>query len=195
MFGKNAVNPLITYLLTDADWYMREVAAKALGRIGDKRAVEPLITALEDPSMDVRETATWALGKLADPQAIPRLTSLLGDLDDVLVADNAEWALEQIGQPAVAALTDVLHDDDERKRARAAYVLMSIKDVSVYEPVLVLLADESSFVRFHAVAALAAIGGTRAIEPIKGLRNDPDHEVRNLVCQILLELEAKGDDK
>jgi HEAT repeat protein len=53
---------------------VREAAAETLGRIGDARAVEPLITALNDEIEDMRRTAAeglaaiYRLGKLDDAQ-------------------------------------------------------------------------------------------------------------------------------
>ena len=41
-----------------------EQAAVALGKIGDKKEVEPLIAALKDRDSDVREQAAVALGRL-----------------------------------------------------------------------------------------------------------------------------------
>ena len=42
-------------------------AAEALGRLGDPRAVEPLIDTLWDDDARVRTKAAWALGMLGDP--------------------------------------------------------------------------------------------------------------------------------
>lgn len=41
-------------------------AARALGKIGDPRAVNPLVKALEDPHPDVQTTAQKALAKLQE---------------------------------------------------------------------------------------------------------------------------------
>ncbi len=42
-------------------------AAEALGKIGDARAVEPLIAALKDSDEDVRQAAAEARGRLGAP--------------------------------------------------------------------------------------------------------------------------------
>ncbi|QYZ80207.1 HEAT repeat domain-containing protein [Methanofollis formosanus] len=69
-------------------------AAEALGRIGDSRAVAPLIKALEgDPDPRVRTKAAWALGRLGDPRAQRPLLRALGDRDDD-VQEIAGEALE-----------------------------------------------------------------------------------------------------
>lgn len=50
--------------LTDRDHEVREEAAKALGMIGDKKAVEPLNEALKDTDAKVRREAELALARL-----------------------------------------------------------------------------------------------------------------------------------
>jgi HEAT repeat protein len=45
-------------------------AAESLARLGDTRAVDPLIETLRDGDWRVRQKAAWALGYLGDPRAI-----------------------------------------------------------------------------------------------------------------------------
>ena len=52
-----------------ADVRVRMVAANALGDIGSKKAVTPLIEALKDPDFNVRRCAALALAKIGDPEA------------------------------------------------------------------------------------------------------------------------------
>ena len=59
--GEPAVELLIGFLSDENGNY---IAARALGQIGDVRAVEPLIKALEDNDEDVRKAAKEALHKL-----------------------------------------------------------------------------------------------------------------------------------
>ncbi len=54
-------------------------AASALGKFGDERAVETLITALGDEHGDVRWGVASALGKIGDPIAIPALEKATSD--------------------------------------------------------------------------------------------------------------------
>lgn len=60
---EEAIGPLCEALERD-NIYVRELAAKALGGIGDKKAVEPLKKALNDEDMDVREVAKEAIKKI-----------------------------------------------------------------------------------------------------------------------------------
>ncbi len=51
-------------LLRHAKWSVRMQAAEALGKLGDKRAVAPLLETLNDRHEDVRPAAKTALRKL-----------------------------------------------------------------------------------------------------------------------------------
>ncbi|NVO65897.1 HEAT repeat domain-containing protein [Methanofollis tationis] len=57
-------------------------AADALGRIGDERAVEPLIAAMKDPDPRVRKKAAWALGQIGDIRGQRPLLEAIRDEDD-----------------------------------------------------------------------------------------------------------------
>lgn len=64
--GRPSVEILIEYL-EDDDWLVREAAADLLGKIGDVRAVEPLMKRLEqDKDTGVKELAIKALGLIGD---------------------------------------------------------------------------------------------------------------------------------
>lgn len=64
--GRPSVEILIEYL-DDDDWLVREAAADLLGKIGDVRAVEPLMERLEkDKDTGVKELAIKSLGLIGD---------------------------------------------------------------------------------------------------------------------------------
>ncbi|MEI6292495.1 MAG: HEAT repeat domain-containing protein [Methanomicrobiales archaeon] len=60
-------------MLEDPDPGRRWKAAESLARLGDTRAVDPLIHTLSDEDWRVRQKTAWALGYLGDPAAIPAL--------------------------------------------------------------------------------------------------------------------------
>jgi HEAT repeat protein len=77
--------------LNDSDWQVRQSPAKALGKRGDKQAVEPLIQVLKDEDKwvragsqynSVRAEAAVALGQLGDVRAIGPLIEALKDSQD-----------------------------------------------------------------------------------------------------------------
>jgi HEAT repeat protein len=100
MIGKPAAEHL-TKALKDKDSWVRMYAAGALRKIGDGRAVGPLIEVLKDEDKDVRRYAAWALGNIRDKRAAGPLTKALKD-EDIFVRVTAAWALRRIkGKRAV----------------------------------------------------------------------------------------------
>ena len=60
-------------MLSSDDVGKRWKAAESLARMGDPRAVDPLIHALEDEDWRVRQKVVWALGYIGDPRAVQPL--------------------------------------------------------------------------------------------------------------------------
>lgn len=98
--GKSPVGPLIATLgdpQTTTD--VREDAARALGEIGDARAIEPLASALEDNEASVRRAAAVALRRMGDARA------------DAPLASAIDAALKRLfSSPGEGALSDELRD-------------------------------------------------------------------------------------
>lgn len=77
-------------------------AARALGEIGDERAVDPLINALSCKSAETREAVADALGNIGDERAMERLNAILDDRY-INVREHAKSSIEKIrgrAQPA-----------------------------------------------------------------------------------------------
>ncbi len=81
--------------LKDGDRYVRMIAADALGRIGDPRAVGALKEALNDGDASVRRSVVVALGHIGDVRAIEVLIEASKD-ENANVRRNAAEALEKI---------------------------------------------------------------------------------------------------
>lgn len=82
---------LIESLKTE-EWSVRRGAVAALrdkkDRRAAKRAVEPLIHALEDEAYDVRYLAAQALGEIGDNRAVGPLIKLLKDEDELVRSED-----------------------------------------------------------------------------------------------------------
>ncbi len=89
-------------LLADEEARVRRRAALAVGRVGLREGVEPLLPLLSDAEPEVRQMAAFALGLLADRSARPALTTALKDADPVVQGRAAE-ALGNIGERGDAA--------------------------------------------------------------------------------------------
>lgn len=80
----DATPSLVSALLGDAEEWVRKSAAKALGILGSRKAVLPLIQALDDASHMVRKNAARSLGLIGGPDALQALTRVLSDQDPIL---------------------------------------------------------------------------------------------------------------
>ena len=203
ILGKiGAVEPLINALKND-DSVVRNFAASALGRIGDARAVEPLIEALRAWSEKLflsgyrrpfinteRVTAARALGEIGDARAVQ---PLINDLENGFWAktrQTAAFALGKIGNArAVEPLIKALKDNDDDVRFKAADALGNIGDVRAIEPLINALKDNDKFVRWKAANALGDIGDVRAVKPLKQALND--RHVREAAKQALDKIQKR----
>lgn len=92
--------PVLVPLLKDKE--TNSIVPWALGEIGDRRAIGPLLDALDDESPTMRVLAIYALEKLHAKEALPRLTTLLNDDRksnfgaQVSVADAARAAIAKL---------------------------------------------------------------------------------------------------
>ncbi|MEP6864051.1 MAG: HEAT repeat domain-containing protein [Deltaproteobacteria bacterium] len=82
----------LTKQLSSSNQKARVAATVSLARLGDKRSLKPLVTALHDPSAEVRAIAAVALGKLKHKAALPSLRSAATDDTDDTVRKKARDA-------------------------------------------------------------------------------------------------------
>ncbi len=75
----------LTQTLSSTSEKARLSAAVALGNLGDRRALKPLVAALKDPSPQIRAVAAAALGKLGHKAALPALKNTANDDTDETV--------------------------------------------------------------------------------------------------------------
>ena len=182
--GEPALGPLVSAL---ASLSKGEGAAQALGRIGDPRAVAPLIAVLESETTawrDVRAEAARALGQIGDVRAVMPLIVPLRDGYSTIVPKAALEALVMIGPPAVESLIASLKDESKDARKRATEGLGLIGDARAAEPLAALLRDESNYVRNAVIKAMVEIGAP-AVEPLSVLLRDADGSVRMRAAKAL----------
>ncbi|QPD02923.1 MAG: hypothetical protein Nkreftii_000697 [Candidatus Nitrospira kreftii] len=114
--------------LKDSHWLNRKYAAEVLGELKDLRAVNPLVSALNDEVGDVRQRAYDSLIKLGGP-SVPSLIPLLVSEEDE-IRQSATEILRKIGKPAVEPLATALTDADDRLKTR----IMKVLDRMGYKP-------------------------------------------------------------
>jgi HEAT repeat protein len=189
---KRNVNGLIKALGYQKDMSIRLEAARALGELGDARAVDPLIQIL-DPDMQkfMREAAAKALGEIGDIRAIePLLAAAFKDSDE-LVCRAAAIALEKLGwKPTEATAMKywlILYRGD--KIADLARELAEKKEVAAIQSLIDIM-DAAPVESHEAINQALLSFGELALDPLtKALQNHSSNSrQRGIAAKLLGEL-------
>jgi len=94
---------------TTSDWLMQFSVVAALGELGEPRAYDLLVKALEHSNELVRLAAIGSLGELGNPQAL-ELLAPLAQHPDWQVRHRVAQALANFGAPALPLLQQLQSD-------------------------------------------------------------------------------------
>lgn len=176
-----AIDSLIARLADRSD-QMRLSAANALGDIGDRRAVRPLIdVVLRDPAPGVRAQAAAALGRTSDPTALPMLVTGLGD-PEYWMRYRALEAIEALRPDDTQAIEAALRDSNPEVRKRAA---LALDRLGKLERPFQELASDDELVAEEARARLVAVGRAGLSERLVRHLGDENPRVRARVAALL----------
>lgn len=151
-----------------------------MGKIGDFRAVNPLIITLRDENWLVRFHAVKALGRIGSPTVIEPLIFMLKDeCPYVRRSTIRALGIEQfVKDPRVTEiLLYALGDTDEVVRARSAWYLRYVTSPFVVRAIADAVRDRDNNVSWRAIDALQQIGNP-ATEVLIALLESSDGEVR-----------------
>ena len=183
--------PELRRLLRDRDSDVRQVATRALGRVGDPAAVLPLMETLGAERPVPKHIVAQAVLRLGS-SVLPALTAAVDHTD----ADVREVAIETLGmvgghEAGPAIITALRGDDVAIVRVRAAGALGRLGLPSAEGPLLAATRDGDPAVRAAAVQALADLGAP-AVPRIRELLGDPAYTVARASARSLLELGPSG---
>ena len=198
--GAPAVEPLIVGL-KNSKAKVRGRAAEALGRIGDARAVDPLIACLKNPAIEQNpaDGQEMSSGEESDDQKKARAE------EDSLVRQKASEALGKLGPPAVAPLIACLAEQDPSVRSLAATALGQLHDSRAIAPLIACMVElsgkdptdeeNSAGVNVHdsVRAALAGLGEP-AIKPLMACLKDKNAHVQEDAADVLNKLHYLPSD-
>jgi HEAT repeat protein len=132
----------LSLLLDHSDRDTRYLAARALQIIGDKRALEPLIAALQ-PEKRIVAGAARALGALGDPRAVEPLIAALQQARDDWDREAVAAVLGDLRDPrAIDALVAAIAEEEfpwSKTSDSAAEALIKIGDHRAVEPLVAVL--------------------------------------------------------
>ena len=213
--GKKVVGPLIT-ALNNINVNVRGGAVEALAKIGDKTAVQPLMSLLTDTAQpwlaehricDLSGRALLSIGTPDARNAVKkwRETALGKTFIDksrprpqAEAEPEPETRVRPVDEPLMELLFD-LHETEWGKREETAKHLREYartlkgKDVSLDVQRLVgAISDEDWFVRWAAADALAWIGDRSAVPHIVKLLSDENWTVRVGAIRDLIELQDES---
>jgi HEAT repeat protein len=167
------------------DPVLRGQVAFYLGRLGDTRAVDPLISIVGDGTEPIaaRRGAVHAFGELRDPRTFETLLSLL---PDPILGRFAGSALEELRDPrAVDALLPTIAVHDAAWRMSVAAIIGKVGAPAV-PALLEAVTSPDPRTREGATWALGYTGGDpRARDALLGLLHDPFPGVREAAAGSL----------
>jgi HEAT repeat protein len=147
-----------------------------------ERGVAVLVALLQDDSPDIRRTAAESLGKIGDQSALPAVLPLLNDSMPAVRAAAAQAlgrTASPTDEPAIAGLSRLLADPDEKVRRAAAIAIGDIEpSPRLMVPVADLIRSSDVGVRRAAVRALLLVDTGQMAGWLLPLLDDPDAEVR-----------------
>lgn len=201
-----AVTPLLYCLNNKNENYkFRLAAAEALGKIGDKNAVESLIDVVSDEnekSVYVRESAALALGMIGDSRALDAFVGILEAKKTFLdkftfLKERVIEALNKIdfssNKRAVAALKEALNDESPQVRINAVESLMNSNVDEAFDLIWKMLYDTDDEVRKNAVIALYNLEGKDAL--IRIISDETlDVSCKEEAQDVLLEVDEDTED-
>lgn len=135
----------------------RAILARALGKIGDKRAIKPLVASLEEGDPNLLHSVTWALYKIGEASA-PELISLLKS-ENLSVKESAVVTLGKIkAKSAIEPLSRILRDKNTPSPLKQK-VAQALDDIGTPEAEAVLLKvakdkEEEDAIRLTAISVL-----------------------------------------
>lgn len=153
--GYATVEPLVKCLDSE-DTRVQSNSVYALGKIGDDRAIQPLINHLPVANVELRSRISDALIKIGRP-SIPALVKLL-ESKDREVKWIAAYSMGQIGPEAEAALLAALKERGAQSSEEIIYALGIVGKKSSFAPIFNIYsstADDS--VRAWATIGLASV--------------------------------------
>jgi len=183
--------------LQDSRWYVVRNIIYVLHRIGDKKAVEYLLSTARHADVRVRKESIKALGELKSPLALQTLRDCLDDKDDSIRKMSAK-ALGSIGSETakriliekVSGKDFKARDFEEKKEFFEA--LTRWKDAEVTDFMMKLLKKRSLFKRARSDEDRAAaahyfglIGSRDALPALSALKDSKNELVREYVNSAL----------
>jgi len=186
------VEKKVAAYLDDSNENVRYISAKILGTIGTKISVEPLLSALAEPSSLVRLQIVEALGKIGDPSCVKAMVQFMQDENDPRVKATMIKIAGILGNnDLIPMIIMYLNDKDDRIRANAVEALDMLGDSSIVDVITPFLKDKSNRVKANAAITISKYDKEKSKAILEDMLDSDDEWMRASACFALGEI---GDD-
>jgi HEAT repeat protein len=189
------------FVQTDESTRLRCNAARALGAIGDTRAIVPLMSILNNKAENyrLRLAAAESLGKVGDEYVVKPLIDILADEREksVYLKESVAHALGMLGDiRAVEPLIEILESKrgirDKfnflKERVIEAVARIGRPSRKITDGLLEALSDEAPSIRLAAVEALGELGDPSCVEKLQARVFDENDDVAKAAIFVIYNL-------
>ncbi len=183
----------LTEALEEESGYVRQEAAEALSKIGNKRAIPCIFMRLDRERYDdVRESLLQALLHIGKLETFNGLVTLLNHKNPKIRETGVKGLGMLSVERAIPKLITALNDEFAKVRRAAIIALSSFKTSRVEDAIAVSLMDGDPEVRIAAVQGLAKAGSKKSVKVLTSLLKDSDMWVRSQVAEVLGDIGGKS---
>lgn len=160
---------------------LKLMAAGALGRCGNPRAMSFLRESLNHDDPNVLRIAAWILGRIGNSSDIPALKKQLPRCEEKLLTAYINHSLAALGdKDGLTGLAANLKDDDAAVRTYAATFASDARALNLADSLTAMLDDEHPDAAYRAAQSLLMLAGP------------PPHDATEDISQIVYRATAKN---
>jgi HEAT repeat protein len=162
------------------DSSLRKAATSALGALGARAPIEPLIAvATNSEELALRVIAMWTLGGMNDRAPVELLVSALQD-ENWHIRSAAAQSLAYLQEKApIEPLIAALHDESAQVRCDALHALRGLGQRMPVDLIVSALTDQAMSVREAALDALTGLGGAAPVGSMSRMLRDENDFVQS----------------
>jgi len=195
--GRYTVEPLIAILEDQNVSHAHAIALEVLGRLGDDRAIEAILSTLTNTiDSNVIYQGVIALGKLKARSALGFLVDTLKTSSDPNIPFRAVEAIAAIGGDAAFNIfVDFLENGPFILQYQALLGLAQMAPLENIQPMLTALQSADPRIRSTAAVQLANLRDIRSLGALKVASNDPDWRTRVSASAGLQQILGKSQNE
>ena len=202
---KSNVVPYLIKSLKDPSWSIRAYSAKSLGKIMDNRAIEPLISAINDPDSYVRISIIQSLMFFNDPKINPSIKESIQKEKDGPTKEYISKLLEyyifmtiiskqEHKQEDLETLASYLGDENDLV-AHISIGLLCKGGKSAIPHIIKALEGQNPNVRRRGIQTVHSLKDPAFVPALIKCLDDPSGDIRHNANNVLYNFQDREDVK